>query len=154
MWLEERMMLIPILTRLFETVSSDIIIDKLMKYKLDKWTTRWTENCWFSELMGCDLWDEIQLQFSHWDWHWDKYYLTSSLMTWMMGQCILRSLQMTQNCDASDGYAASQTAWRNAPTGNSWAWQTQMQKSWAWTNSHASAQAGSWLVRRPVFCGE
>lgn len=38
-------MLIPILTRLFETVSSDIIIDKLMKYKLDKWTTRWTENC-------------------------------------------------------------------------------------------------------------
>lgn len=91
-----------------------------MNYKLDKWTMRWTENCWFLELMGCDQWDEVQLESSHWDWHWDKYYLTSSLMTWMMGQCILRSLQMTQNCDASDGYAASQTAWRNVPTGNSW----------------------------------
>lgn len=26
------------------TVSSNILIDKLMKYKLDEWTVRWTEN--------------------------------------------------------------------------------------------------------------
>lgn len=114
----------PDFNKAIETVSSNILIDKLMKYKLGKWTMRWTENCWFPELMCCDQRDGVQLEFSHWDWHWDKYYLTSSLMTWMMGQCILKKFandaELGGVVDGSNGCAASQTAWRNRSTGNSW----------------------------------
>lgn len=35
----------PDFNKAVETVSSDIIIGKLMKYNLGKWTMRWTENC-------------------------------------------------------------------------------------------------------------
>lgn len=31
-----------------ETVSYNILINKLMKHKLAKWTVRWTENCLIS----------------------------------------------------------------------------------------------------------
>ena len=31
-------------SKAFDTVSHNILIDKLTKYKLDKWTVRWTEN--------------------------------------------------------------------------------------------------------------
>lgn len=35
----------PNFNKAVETVTSNILIDKLMKYKLGKWTVRWTENC-------------------------------------------------------------------------------------------------------------
>ena len=38
-----------IFSKAFNTVSYNILIDNLMKYKLDKWTVRWTKNwlnCW------------------------------------------------------------------------------------------------------------
>lgn len=33
------------LSKAFDTISRNIFIDKAMKYRLDKWTVRWTEDC-------------------------------------------------------------------------------------------------------------
>jgi len=41
----------------------NILIDKLMKYELDKWRVTWPEN-WLS-LKGCDQWQGSQLEASH-----------------------------------------------------------------------------------------
>lgn len=37
------------LSMAFDTVSNNIVIDKLIKYGLGKWTIRWTEN-WLNSL--------------------------------------------------------------------------------------------------------
>ena len=33
-----------VFSKAFNTVSYNILVDKLMKYRLDKWTVRWTDN--------------------------------------------------------------------------------------------------------------
>jgi len=43
----------------------DSLIDKLMKYRLDKWTIRWTEN-WLNCLAMCDHMDVISGIKSFW----------------------------------------------------------------------------------------
>ncbi|KAK4829991.1 hypothetical protein QYF61_008161, partial [Mycteria americana] len=46
-----------------DTVSHNILVHKLMNYRLDNWTVRWTENwlnCWASK--GRDQWHEVQLE--------------------------------------------------------------------------------------------
>ena len=41
------------------TVSHNILIDKLMKYELGKWTVRWTER---PGPRGSDHWHKVQLK--------------------------------------------------------------------------------------------
>lgn len=59
--------------KVFDTVSHSIIIDKVMKYDLNKRAARWTER----KLLGGDS--------SLVEYSWRQYF-TSSLMTWRKGQ--------------------------------------------------------------------
>jgi len=50
-------------SKVFYTAAHQILADELMKYGLDKWTARWTEN-WveLSSSEGCRYWHEAHLQ--------------------------------------------------------------------------------------------
>jgi len=75
----------------FDTVCHNILTDKLIKYKLDKWAVRWTEN-W----LNCQA-QRVVISSTKSSWrlvtssvprgqYWGQYCLTPSLMTWMMGR--------------------------------------------------------------------
>lgn len=52
-------------SKAFGTVDHSILIDKLMKYRLDKWTLRWTESwssCWIKD---CNEQDNVKFEASH-----------------------------------------------------------------------------------------
>lgn len=52
-------------SKAFGTVDHSILIDKLMKHRLDKWTLRWTESwlsCWTKD---CNQQDNVEFEASH-----------------------------------------------------------------------------------------
>jgi len=53
------------LSKVFDTISCNIILDKLTKYRLDHMTMRWTENHLETGPRDCDRWPKVQLEASH-----------------------------------------------------------------------------------------
>lgn len=135
----------------FNTVSCNSLIDKLVKYRLDR---QWggLKTGWSAGLKG--LWwavrslavDQSLVKY-YGSWYGGQYCLISSLRAWMMGiECApsasLQAIQSWKECLMHQMLVlpsrGTSTGWRNGPTGNSW------------SSTRGNAKPCSW--RRTTTC--
>lgn len=125
-------------------VSHNILIDKLMKYRLDKWTVRLIENwlnIWTQRVV---IWAQTaaagkSLVVYLRGWYWAQYCSTPSLMTWRIGQSSLQQVCKGHKtgsgcyikgvcCHAEGPW----TGWKMGMRGVSWSLTRENAKSCLW----------------------
>lgn len=88
-------------TKTFDTLSHNILIDKLMKHGLDKWAVKGTENwlnCWAQRFAISSVKSSWRPALYPVDWYCGQHGQIPSLMICMMGQSTTSAnLQITQN---------------------------------------------------------
>lgn len=96
------------------TVSYIILTDKLRRYGLDKCTARQAET-WFRELWSVaqsSAADQSLVVYPK-GWHWAQHFLVPSLLTCMMGQCMLSRIagdrELRGVASTAEGCSAIQT---------------------------------------------